>query len=35
MKKILDKHFDGATWWQALLGCILMAAPFIAIMAKL
>lgn len=35
MQKFLDKYFDGARWWQALLFCAAMAAPFVAIAAKM
>ena len=29
------KVFDNATWWQAVIGCVLIAAPFVAILAKM
>lgn len=35
MKNVSKKFFDGAKWWQVVLLSCMMAAPFIAIMAKL
>ena len=35
MKKWIAKHFDGATWWQALLGCAMIAAPYVILISKL
>ena len=35
MKKILDKFFDGAKWWEVVIGEILMVTPFLMILWKM
>ena len=35
MRQLRAKYFDGAKPWEILLGSVLMAAPFLAIIASM